>query len=111
MVRLSSSLLTIASLLLAACDPNSPAAQERALREKFELSLKDPSSAQYQGDFLHGSPGHFALCGVVNAKNSFGGYTGNSRFISAQDGLVEMDGVSLDRTAKFATDWFEYCVK
>lgn len=36
----------------------------------------DPSSAQYKGISLHDQPGRgLALCGWVNSKNSFGGYT------------------------------------
>lgn len=56
--------------------PSRRAAVEAGVRE----SLKDPESARFgrmwaarQDDTIH-------VCGYVNAKNSFGGYTGDSLF-------------------------------
>jgi hypothetical protein len=44
--------------------------------------LKDPNSAQF-GDkiYLARSSGKLTVCGTVNARNSYGGYSGYSPFI------------------------------
>jgi hypothetical protein len=40
-------------------------------------SLKDPPSARFEGVVLKAE----AVCGLVNAKNSYGGYVGKTRFV------------------------------
>lgn len=65
--------------------------------------LKDPDSAKF-GKVVFREPG--VICGYVNAKNSFGGYTGEQAFISL--GTPEMtwiDGQSKD----FKKIWNERC--
>ena len=42
--------------------------------------LKDPDSAKFKWMKLHGSGSSEIYCGLVNAKNSYGGYTGYSIF-------------------------------
>jgi hypothetical protein len=44
--------------------------------------LKDPASAQF-GEVYRGpgAPGYAVVCGGVNAKNSYGGYTGMTAFV------------------------------
>ena len=60
-----------------------------------KVHMKDPDSVQFTALEYHDvyykkgttdgrdAPSHFALCGLMNAKNSYGGYTGYRRFISA----------------------------
>lgn len=53
--------------------------------------LKDPDSARF-GEIwaLNGTNGHRTVCGYINARNSFGGYTGNKVFTTATgDALIE----------------------
>ena len=51
-----------------------------AVKEK----LRDPDSAKFKNVFFHRGRGNIpATCGYVNARNSFGGYTGFERFVSA----------------------------
>jgi hypothetical protein len=53
--------------------------------------LKDPGSATFGSNYVAArSPtGSINICGVVNAKNSFGGYVGASPFIAEiRDGKV-----------------------
>ena len=57
---------------------------ERAVKRQ----LKDPDSAKFKKSYLvlderkeHFITGH--VCGEVNAKNAFGGYTGFKRFITS----------------------------
>lgn len=75
-------------LVVAACGKEtggasgatSESSDERSIRMAKEAvikQLKDPSSAIFEGMRVT-SPGE--VCGVVNAKNSFGGYAGSKRF-------------------------------
>ena len=43
--------------------------------------LKDPDSAKFRNTFIVRVQGQALLCGEVNSKNSFGGYTGFTRFM------------------------------
>lgn len=47
-------------------------------KEAVLESLKDPSSAQFKN--VRTSKDGWVLCGELNAKNSYGGYTGFKRF-------------------------------
>lgn len=47
-------------------------------KEDVRRYLKDPDSAQFEGVFMS----NLAVCGTVNAKNSFGAYSGYTRFIT-----------------------------
>lgn len=57
---------------------------ERISREQVKKYLKDPDSAKFRNQ--HG------FCGEVNAKNSFGGYTGFKRFVVSLDFVIMDDG-------------------
>ncbi|WP_417526355.1 hypothetical protein [Marinomonas shanghaiensis] len=53
-------------------------------KDSIKLKLKDPSSAMFKDVYFNsGRDGIPVTCGSVNSKNSFGGYTGYQRFISA----------------------------
>jgi len=58
-------------------------------------SLKDPASAQFRNLRKNFN----GVCGEVNAKNAFGGYTGFKTFEVAADGKVfmEQDAVGLEK--------------
>lgn len=59
-------------------------AQIEAVKEGAKKGLKDPNSAMFGDQFFAsrevGKPG-ITVCGYVNAKNSFGGYTGQKPFM------------------------------
>lgn len=63
----------------------SPAASEPFV-SKYEAQdavkklLRDPESAQFDNVFVHRGKDVAAVCGSVNAKNGFGGYTGGKLF-------------------------------
>ncbi|WP_241610301.1 hypothetical protein [Rosenbergiella epipactidis] len=65
------------------------------------LSLKDPDSAKFSNSKL-GKSG--AVCGWVNAKNSFGTYSGESRYISI-GGKSDID----DGSKEFSDSWIRLC--
>lgn len=65
--------------------------------------LRDPDSAKF-GKVVYREPG--IVCGFVNAKNGFGGYTGEKSFISlGTPELTWLEGQSKD----FRKIWNERC--
>lgn len=65
--------------------------------------LRDPDSAKF-GKVVYRDPG--IVCGFVNAKNGFGGYTGEKSFISlGTPDLTWLEGQSKD----FRKIWNERC--
>ncbi len=77
---------------------------------QFTDKFKDPSSVQFRSLRLYGGSGAdepLAVCGEVNARNSYGGYIGFSRFfLEFQTGasLIEKDGA-----AALAALWGDFC--
>lgn len=70
-------------------------------------TLRDPGSASFQDVAVIRNPGSVAVCGAVNAKNGFGGYTGPARFMARnQVALVE----TADNAREFAKVWNRACV-
>lgn len=73
------------SLLFASVTAQS-AALPKALAEKARAAvlaqLKDPYSAKVEGMYLK-TGSDMVVCGTVNAKNEYGGYTGKKAFYFA----------------------------
>ncbi|MEY0338967.1 hypothetical protein AB7V82_20600 [Providencia stuartii] len=69
--------------------------------KRLKNSLKDPSSADIRNSRL-GKSG--VTCGEVNAKNSFGAFTGYKNFIQIGSTTLIDDGSS-----EFAKEWNEMC--
>jgi hypothetical protein len=57
---------------------------KKAAIEKVKAQLKDPDSAKFRDIKPLDDKG--SVCGWVNAKNSYGGYTGFSVFFVSNDG-------------------------
>lgn len=70
-------------------------------KESVKSSLKDASSAEFS-DERDGKDG--AICGYVNAKNSFGAYAGKTRYISIS-GQSSID----DGSQEFESLWGKLC--
>lgn len=77
-----------------AVEPTSQQAAEAAVQRYFEQTLKDPDSARYRfrpyrRGVLDLSGGRawagVFMCGAVNARNSYGGYTGHQTFLAYFD--------------------------
>jgi len=67
-------------------EPKALSDQERAqVKKEIEGYLKDPRSAIYGDMFSFTSPitGKEQICVYVNAKNSYGGYTGEKAFLKS----------------------------
>ena len=66
--------------------------------------LKDAESARW-GEIFSGKKG--PVCGSVNAKNGFGGYTGFQRFVVSGGGLVVIEDDMV--ATEFEKVWSEVC--
>ena len=87
---------------------HTPAKFMADLKRVVGSQLKDPMSAQYQN--LHAYTGHGdkpVVCGQVNSKNAYGGYTGFHTFFI--DPNTEMVGIDRDFSEAMdgneASDW------
>jgi len=70
--------LCLAGLSAAACNKDSTQIKAaEAAKAAVTAVLKDPDSAQFRNIVILESG---TVCGEVNAKNSFGGYTGFDKF-------------------------------
>jgi hypothetical protein len=79
-------------------------------QEQIKQNAKDAASVQFRGEQLHEKTDVGAVaCGEVNAKNSFGAYTGFKGFVAVEKdmNLYIEDGVNSKR---FAEKWNKYCV-
>lgn len=78
-----------------------------AARAVVLSALKDPASATFGPEIVRkvGDTG-MAVCGSVNARNSFGGYAGAQQYVVHPGGLVltEVDGPE-----SMASAWARYC--
>lgn len=92
--------------------PSSQVAAEKAVVQYFDGSLKDPDSARYtflaptMGSLVNGNLRQFGwfMCGTVNAKNSYGGYTGGRVF------LAYFDPYSSDHVRDGSVDSGQYSI-
>jgi len=78
-------------------------------RDQLNAILKDPDSAKYQDVGAYSPPaakGNVTFCGRVNSKNSFGGYNGYERFISAPNVGA---WVQSSPGIKFNSVWHDIC--
>jgi hypothetical protein len=75
-------------LSMAAAFSESEGARGRAAAVEASLSrvraaLKDPDSAQFQNIGVVPLPSGAVICGDLNARNGYGGYTGFSPFVAS----------------------------
>lgn len=78
-------------------------------KESVLAKLKDPKSAEFKEVyFFRGADNTPMTCGQVNSKNSFGGYVGFQRFVSA--GSVELTYLQ-NEVADFSNLWNKLCTK
>lgn len=75
-------LLLIVMLVLAGCG-----GPEAEVQDLVRTTLKDPESARFESLSVREIDGVRVACGVVNAKNSLGGYVGGQAFMLKGDQL------------------------
>jgi hypothetical protein len=106
---------TLAAVLLTAAFSAQAAAKPKpvaklnpiaAAHERVKDVLKDPDSARFRNDFA-GKGG--AVCGFVNAKNSYGGYDGFKRYIVTSEQIV----IDTDESQAWKVDsrWQDFCAE
>jgi hypothetical protein len=77
-------------------------AEKAAVMQAVKGVLKDPDSARFKWTTLRA--GSSTYCGLVDAKNSFGGYVGDTAFevvLSTQHGQPNVDFVGMDGTDQY----------
>jgi len=75
------------------------AARDKAL-VSLRGSLRDPDSAKFTDVKVFGVD-DLSVCGFVNSKNAFGGYTGSQRFLVTEStGLVWLEEMGQGETGK-----------
>lgn len=61
------------------------AAETREAQDAVRAVLRDPESARFRSIIaLKGSNGRRSICGLVNSRNGFGGYVGDTAFYWSQ---------------------------
>ncbi|HEY5085771.1 MAG TPA: hypothetical protein VII66_00295 [Gemmatimonadaceae bacterium] len=70
--------------------------------------LKDPESAQFSDVTAHVVGGVVVACGYVNAKNGFGGYTGQTEFVGGPNWAVVRDDA---HESQFIKLWNHSCTE
>ena len=60
-------------------------------QELVRDNLRDPESARFRNVQAGRLDGEDVVCGLVNAKNAYGGYAGFHAFLVHEDGKVLMD--------------------
>lgn len=69
-------------------------AMQRAIQDTVKQQLKDPNSALFSGIKTYKKiDGSIEVCGYVNAKNSFGGYSGIAPFYTLLSQVGSSDNV------------------
>ena len=76
-------------------------------KQAAKAKLKDPSSAKFRNVYFHRGADNIPMtCGEVNSKNSFGGYGGYQKFVSA--GKPEVTFLQ-EQVADFSNVWNRFC--
>lgn len=75
-------------------------------RMLVEAHLKDPDSAKFDDVYVQNDS---AVCGRVNARNSFGGYVGARRFVVRPNNTVALDEAGEGGGEAFTLEWLTFC--
>jgi hypothetical protein len=76
-----------------------------AAKKAISYSLVDPDSAKFREVFV--APNQVAICGEVNAKNSFGGYVGFRKFMYSPT----KQGIDGDGSYFVEARWEDRCIR
>lgn len=93
-------------------DAPTPIAQQNDLwmqkaQESVRAQLKDAESAEFRNVAIRNYKGAPLVCGEVNAKNSFGGYSGYQQFVFAGSmGTFLADHM---KPGEMTKAWREFC--
>lgn len=103
-------------ILLSGCDDKSKKAELFA-ESVIGESLKDPYTAKFSSVAVHrvkqgsGYADLVHVCGLINAKNSLGAYTGNNHFVVSFLDKDEPEVIAnqLERQGSHSAYWEKYC--
>lgn len=106
-----------ASLLLVQPLPEYHAVENQHMNDlllvsimEFRNTLKDAPSARFKETYFRwtigriGTKKHFSICGKINSKNSYGGYTGWETFHSAWYGLENKPSITIGSGNSISAD-------
>lgn len=91
-------------VVLTACGGS----QHSDAKQQIADQLKDPASAQFR-NVRASTLRDTDVCGEVNAKNSFGGYTGFKRFVVTDSGAFLEGQAGEEGDAYFDVLWSGGC--
>lgn len=94
--------LLVLTWLCSSVNAAQPSKEILAIRDAVKETLKDPDSAKFKTELVSGN----IVCGEVNAKNSYGGYSGGRKYM-AVDGTITFENES----KLFPQWWGENCYK
>ncbi|HEV7694324.1 MAG TPA: hypothetical protein VGO52_26045 [Hyphomonadaceae bacterium] len=111
--------ICLALIAVAAASPaaaqkyvGSPSAKEIAYIENETKAvrdrLKDPKSAEFSKLFVSRKSGAPIVCGYVNSKNGFGGFTGAQRFVGASGAGITVTEEDMAK-GEMANLWAKVC--
>jgi hypothetical protein len=104
----------LALLALVACNQTTARVSQPTMTDEQALAqaktallanLKDPESAKISDMRRVESNGASFVCGRVNSKNSFGGYTGNAIFSVDSNGEALIGGESVNLSVWASPCW------
>lgn len=112
-------LVATAAMALVACGEQSPEQKAamneisftRMAKEKIKERLKDPDSAIFSDVYFNRTQKDQidVICGKVNSKNSFGGYSGDQHFMAF--GTMQVLESDFKDNYEFIEAWNTYCQK
>jgi hypothetical protein len=100
------------ALLACVCSCNADTGKTMGeAKDDVRAQLRDPGSAEFT-DVVRYAPHDdkgAVVCGMVNAKNGFGGMTGPRRFVSGAKTLIEQGGDDPIANEVFDGVWQSLC--
>lgn len=79
-------------------------------KEGITAKLKDPDSADFRNVHFYSGSGRPIVCGEVNAKNSFGGYSGFEPFVASGTDLAFLAS-EMSSPQEMTAVWQKFCVR
>ena len=101
------------ALLLVSCSKDDKQRQKDSMlilvsQEAVQSKLKDGASAEFRNVGIHKGQKPNLVCGEVNSKNGFGGFSGYQRFISA--GTAELTFLEEQmKRGEMDISWDRFC--
>lgn len=102
-------LAAVAVLSLSACGRDDARAIEAVKQEALDY-LRDPASAQFKDVVAVAGTDGFEgkyVCGRINAKNGFGGFTGFRRFVGSANFKSDTFTISVDEPGGMTDEPFD----